>query len=100
MVIMTSPIHEETLDPELGIGVSMSVRHDSLDTGDADLYWHLYSGYADHPAAGRMLLTAIIGESPLVEPPEDPNGLPYVATFDHEPTQDEIDVYIPEEYKR
>lgn len=96
---MTSPLHKEQLDPSRGVGVSMSFRYDSLDTGDADLYWHLYGGYADHPQ-GRMFLTAVIGESPLADPPEEPNGLGHFVTFDHEPTEDEIEAYIPEEYKR
>lgn len=96
---MTSPIHEEPIDPSRGRGVAMSFDYeDAPDPGDAKLYWHLYTGVADHPA-GRLHLTSLIGESTLPQAPDEPNGLTHVATFDHEPTEDEIDPYIPEEYK-
>lgn len=81
---------------------SVTVEYDYDIPEDTQLYWHVFEGY-DTTQLGTpeqpMYYNGIAG--PVAE--EKPNnivldGMNYVKTFDHEPTQEEMFEIIPDEY--
>lgn len=84
----------------------IDVNYDNKEKGvEGDKkFWHLYSGIEHVTVQGEntsMHQLAIIDTYEETPPEVDlPSHLSYVGVFDHEPTEEEKDIYIPDAYKQ
>lgn len=59
-------------------------------------YWHIYAG----EMAEDMFLSFVAGPTENAIPLEEViEGVPWVQTLNHKPTQQEIDQHTPQEWK-
>lgn len=85
-------------------GAVFDITYHGDDIVTVNPYWHVLSGW-DHSVIGDdnepAHLLGVVSESPYRELPDEliPGDLEVVATFDREPTREELDTFIPDNYQ-